>query len=251
MSSQWSEIREDYERDGFVIVRQFLSGGELKSLQDELVRYIQEVAPLRPPGEVYYAEPGKSETLKQMHRMELDSYFQEYQKSPRWKELAEQLLGESVFSHGVEWFNKPPGGSSETPPHQDNYYFCLTPPKVLTMWLALDEINEESGCLRYLPGSHRSGVRTHAATQTSGFSQGIAGYSPEEIQQEVAACANPGDLLVHHGNTIHRADVNRSLTRHRRSFAMVFQADSCQRDEVAFDRYASQRKQQQHQLGLV
>ncbi len=251
MSSQWSEILENYERDGFVIVRQFLSGADLQRLQAELDRYIQEVVPLRPPGDAFYADPNKPETLKQMHRLELDSFFQDYQKSPRWTELAEQLLGEPAFSHGAEWFNKPPGGSSPTPPHQDNYYFCLAPPKVLTMWLALDEIDEENGCLRYLPGSHRPGVRLHAATQTSGFSQGISDYSRQEIQQEVAACASPGDLLVHHGNTIHRADVNRSSTRHRRSFAMVFQAVSCERDEAAFDRYSSQKKQQQHQLGLV
>lgn len=251
MSDQWSEIHEVYDRDGFVIVREFLAADELLTLQNELDRYIREVVPSRPSSDVFYADPANPDSLKQMHRMELDAYFDEYQRSSRWTELAESLLGESVHCHGAEWFNKPPGSTSPTPPHQDNYYFCLTPPKVLTMWLALDEIDEENGCLRYQPGSHRFGVRDHAATQTSGFSQAVADYTEEEIQREVLACVSPGDLLIHHGDTIHRADVNRSATRHRRSFAMVFQAASCQRDESAFERYALQRKKQQHELGIA
>ena len=251
MSNSREALRSDYERDGFVVVRGFLAGSDLERLQSELRRYIQDVAPRSAEGDVFYADPKRPETLKQMHRLELDPFFEKYQHSARWSELAECLLGESGNVHGVEWFNKPPGGSSPTPPHQDNYYFCLTPPKVLTMWLALDDIDEDNGCMRYLPGSHLRGIRRHALTQTSGFSQGIADYGEEEQQQEAVIRAKPGDLLVHHGNTIHRAEANRSSTRHRRSFAMVVHGRSCRRDEAAFDRYSHERKQQQHELGLA
>jgi phytanoyl-CoA hydroxylase len=60
----------------------------------------------------------------------------------------------------------------------------------------------------------------------------------------------PGDLIVHHGMTVHRADANMSATRHRRSFAMVFKGVSCQRDEEAYDRYRQAATEQHREQGL-
>ena len=40
------------------------------------------------------------------------------------------------------------------------------------MWLALDEVDETNGCLCYVPGSHRQGLREHARTRTLGFLRG-------------------------------------------------------------------------------
>ena len=92
----------------------------------------------------------------------------------------------------VEWFNKPPGTDSPTPPHQDNYYFCLRPPSVLTIWLALDPVDEENGCLRYVAGSHRQGIRAHARSNILGFSQGISDYGDEDRAREVVVRLQAG-----------------------------------------------------------
>jgi phytanoyl-CoA hydroxylase len=56
--------------------------------------------------------------------------------------------------------------------------------------------------------------------------------------------------VCHHGETIHRADPNRSATRHRRAFAMVFRGVSCRRDEAAFARYTAALKKQHEEMGL-
>ncbi len=245
-----SPLKLKYENEGFLVVREFLPSDELEQLQRHLVRYIQDVVPHVPASDAFYDDPSRPETLKQMQRLEQDPYFAEYRTNSRWRTLAETLLGEVAEPHGAEWFNKPPGTHHETPPHQDNYYFCLAPPQVLTMWLALDVVDDENGCLRYIPGSHRLGIRPHQRTRTLGFSQGISDYSDEDRAREVAMHVQPGDLLIHHGNTIHRADANRSSTRHRRSFAMVFQAHSCRRDETAFAQYKQAAARQHQELGL-
>lgn len=116
------------------------------------------------------------------------------------------------------------------------------------MWLALDTVDEENGCLRYVPGSQQWGIRPHQRTATLGFFQGLTNFGQEELHLEVAVEAEPGDVLIHHGNTIHRAEANRSSTRHRRSFAMVFQGESCRRDESAFERYRAASETQQREL---
>ena len=247
----FAALKPSYDADGFIVVRRFLPSDELARLQDQLDRYIRDVVPRLPAGDAFYDDKSRPQSLKQLHRMEQDPFFAEYLHHPLWRGAAEALLGEPVRSpQGAEWFNKPPGTEHATPPHQDNFYFCLKPPQVLTIWVALDKVDEENGCLRYVRGSHLRGVREHRKTRTLGFSQGIADFGDADMAQEVAIHALPGDALIHHGNTIHRANPNRSTTRHRRSFAMVFQGESCRRDEEAFARYAQAAKQQHEELGV-
>lgn len=233
------------------MIRGFLQTVELNRLRENIDRYIRDVVPTVSEGDAFYEDRSRPETLKQMHRMERDSFFAEYLHHPLWKDAAETFLGEPVRTPtGAEWFNKPPGTQHITPPHQDNFYFCLTPPSVLTMWLALDSVDEENGCLRYLPGSHLRGVCPHSLTTTLGFSQGVDDYGEDERTSEVAISAQPGDVLIHHGNTIHRADANRSSTRQRRSFGMVFHGESSRRDEVAYQRYQESAAAQHADKGL-
>ena len=242
--------KEVYDRDGFVIVRQLLSSDEFAELRRELDRYIREVVPTLPDADAFFDDKSRPETLKQMQHMQQDAFFRDYVRQPKWLALAEALVDEQAACEGPEWFNKPLGTNHITPPHQDNYYFCLSPPRVVTIWLALDAVDEDNGCLRYVRGSHLEEVRPHNRSNVLGFSQGISDYGDADRAREVPILLQPGDAVAHHGNTIHRADANRSLTRHRRAFAMVFKGVSCRRDEAAFARYAAAVEQQHQQLGL-
>lgn len=242
--------KQYYDEHGFVIVRQMLGNEEFAELRENLDRYIRDVVPKLPDADAFYQDRGRSETLKQLQRMGCDPWFRDYARHPKWTALAQALVGESVTVDQPEWFNKPPGTNHVTPPHQDNYYFCLKPANVLTMWMALDHVDAENGCLRYVDGSHTRGYRKHAKSQILGFSQGIMDYTTDDFNREVAAVMQPGDVVVHHGMTIHRADANLSQTRHRRSFAMVFRGVSCQRDEEAFARYSESAREQHSAMGL-
>ncbi|MBX3436222.1 MAG: phytanoyl-CoA dioxygenase family protein [Planctomycetaceae bacterium] len=243
--------KQQYDSDGFVVIREFLPPDEFASLRSELDRYIRNVVPALPNGDAFYQDRARPETLKQLQHMGRDAYFAEYRKHPRWQALAEELIGEPSAAKEPEWFNKPPGTEHPTPPHQDNFYFCLRPANVLTMWLALDHVDAENGCLRYVSGSHHRGIRPHLRTGVLGFSQGIHDFGANDYEQEVEIHLAPGDLVIHHGETIHRAEPNRSATRHRRAFAMVFQGESCRRDENAFARYEASLHSQHSEMGLA
>jgi len=247
----YANYKPTYDRDGFVIVRQLLSADELTKLRQELDRYIREVVPTLPDTDAFFDDKARPETLKQMQHMQGDAFFCNYVRHPAWMALAEALVGEPAACEGPEWFNKPPGTNHVTPPHQDNYYFCLSPPHVVTIWMALDPVDDENGCLRYVVGSHRGPIRPHSRSQVLGFSQGITDYADADRAAEIRIHLQPGDVVAHHGNTIHRADANRSPTRTRRAFAMVFKGLSCRRDEAAFARYMAAVKQQHQELGLL
>ncbi len=248
---KYDNLTAGYDRDGYVIVRQFLPPGDFADLVTNLERYIREVVPTLPDKHAFYVDKARPDTLKQLQHMDLDPYFRAYAQQPTWLELARALLGEDARVQAPEWFNKPPGQPAPTPPHQDNYYFNLKPPNVLTIWLALDPVYAENGCLRYVPGSHRRGIRPHGRSNVLGFSQGITDFGAEDLVREIQIHLRPGDAVVHHGETIHRAEPNCSSNQQRRAFAMVCKGVSCQRDEEAFSRYEAALKTQHQEMGLT
>ena len=114
------------------------------------------------------------------------------------------------------------------------------------MWLALDEVNEENGCIRYVSGSHRDGLRPHGPTGTLGFSQGVTDFGrPEDLSREEVVHAAPGDLLVHDSMTIHRAEGNTSASRNRRALGFIFYSEDAQEDERAKEDYRREAQRQQ------
>ena len=248
--SNHDQLQATYARDGFVVVRNFLNPDELDDLCVSLERYIKEDVPALPDSSAFFHDRDRPETLKQLQHIQ-DETLVSYAHHKHWVKLAETLIGEPVQAQAApEWFNKPPGIDHTTPPHQDNYYFCLTPPSVTTIWVALDPATAVTGALVYVRGSHLLGIRPHGSTNVLGFSQGITDYGPTDAAREQLIELNPGDAVAHHGNTIHRADPNRSETRDRRAFAIVFQAQNCQRDKDAYQRYMQNVNRQHQSLGL-
>lgn len=241
-----ADRRACFERDGFVAVPGFLSAREVAECIAQLDRYIAKVVPGLPPEQVFYEKKDDPSTLKQLQRMhENDPWFAELcHGAPR--RLAEELLNSEVIAKNMQYFNKPPGVGQPTPAHQDGYYFKLNPPDALTMWMALEEVDEENGCVRYVRGSHLHGMRPHGLTGTLGFSQGLTDFGTgDDLAREVAMPAAPGDLLAHHAITIHRADGNSSPTRTRRALGFIFYSVNAREDEAAIAAYRNQVAAQQ------
>ncbi|MGK0200780.1 MAG: phytanoyl-CoA hydroxylase [Yoonia sp.] len=151
----------------------------------------------------------------------------------------------------MQYFNKPPGLGKPTPAHQDGYYFMLKPCAAVTMWMALEKVDQENGCVRYVPGSHKRGMRDHQRTSTLGFSQGIADWSDEDEAAALPFPAEPGDLLVHSAMTIHRADGNNSPDRSRPAMGFVYFAESAKTDEQAKAAYQKHLTREMEQSGQI
>jgi len=226
-----------FARNGYVALAQFLDNSSLADLRENLRRFLADILPSLPPHHVFYEDKSDPKTLKQIQQMfAYDPFFHDLLFESRFREIAVQLLGSPVIGKNLQYFNKPPGLGQATPPHQDGFYFMLDPCEAVTMWLALDDVDEENGCVRYVPGSHQGGLLPHQRTQTLGFSQGIPNYNQFSMT-ELAAPAHPGDLLVHHALTIHRADPNRSPTRHRRALGLIYYSVNAREDKAAQEAY--------------
>ena len=116
-------------------------------------------------------------------------------------------------------------GGRETEMHQDHPYWPIAEPDALTAWIPLVEIDEQMGCMGYIPGSHKGDVEFIDVFRSPG-----AGHAFEARQTRPAvylAC-KPGDVIFHHANTVHAAKPNKSgLTR--RVHTAIYFRDGCTR----------------------
>ena len=232
-------VKKIYERDGFVVLRGFLDKNEIARINDSLQFVVREKVQTMPDNHVVYEDKNDRHSLKllqDLHRY--DPFFSDLLFKSKFEEIAEALLGDKAIGKTVEYFNKPPRIGKPTPVHQDGYYFMLQPPEAITMWLALEDVDEENGCVRYVKGSHLKPMRPHGRTKTAGFSQGIVDYgNAEDVANEIPVPAKSGDLLIHHAMTIHRADGNRSTTRTRRALGFIYFSASAKEDKAAKEAY--------------
>ena len=232
-----ANLKTAFDRDGFVVVREFFDATQVKRIVDEIDRYVMQVAPHVPPAFVMYEDTARPDTLKQIaYIAHYDEALRQFLNEGPAIRIAETLFGRSARGIELEWFDKPPGASRATPPHQDGYYFKIAPKEAVTLWVALDRIDKENGCIRYVASSHHLGLRPHVRTDVLGFSQGVSDYGPDDEAREVAVVAEPGDLLAHHCLTIHRADAN-SSRRHRRALGLIYYSDRVKEDVEARDAY--------------
>jgi len=241
-STSDANLSKRFRTDGYAALPRFIHGVEFSDLLAHVDRFIRDLVPQLPLEQVFYEDKNDPSTLKQIQHMgDHDPWFHELFTASPFRDVAELLLDGPVVPKNMQYFNKPPNIGQPTPPHQDGYYFMLDPCEAVTMWLAMDDVDEDNGCVRYVRGSHKHGIRKHARTQTLGFSQGIADYPTDQDREaETAFPAMPGDLLVHDAMTIHRADGNRSTTRTRRALGFIYYSKRAREDTQAHAAY--QRK---------
>jgi phytanoyl-CoA hydroxylase len=224
-------LRENFDRDGFVHIKEFMLPEEIDELESNINRFIRDVAPGLPKSVVMYSDFDNPASLKQIGGLEYyDPFFARLAEHPKLKSLAKSLLNDEIVPHGVQYFSKPPRLSNPTPPHQDGYYYCIKPNEAATIWMPLDDIDEENGAIVYVAGSHLKGVVNHNASYVLGFSQGITDENLGEFGNPVVCRVKRGDCLIHHSLMIHSAGANFSDDRNRRALSSVYFAKRAQVD---------------------
>ncbi len=229
MPSPLSQVQiADYEADGVLRLRGLLSPGEVAAVRAELERYLRDdLAGL--PADARTLEPD-GRTVRNLWRLE--------QHNPFFRALGERtdllalvaplVRGEPLLA-GVETFNKPARIGSGVPWHQDNAYFCQTPPDMLTVWIAIDPVTEANGPVFFLRGSHRGGMRETRPSGVRGNSIGLAEAPAESSADSFCGLLEPGDATLHHCETLHHSAPN--TTEHSRlGLLLVYRGAHTQMD---------------------
>jgi phytanoyl-CoA hydroxylase len=236
-------LNHEFNLDGYVSIPTFFDADEVAQLRENKERFIRDVVPTMPAGEVYYDDKDDLSTLKQLQMMwKYDPFFGGLMEAgSKLSTLAEICLGETPKPVNMQYFNKSPKANTPTPPHQDGYYFHLIPSNAITMWIALEDVEPEQGCVNYVQGSHKYGMRAHGASGTLGFSQAILDFGlPYDIENTKNFPCKAGHIIAHHSLTVHWADGNTSEDKTRQAIGAIYYGESCRENKRSKELYQAQ-----------
>jgi ectoine hydroxylase-related dioxygenase (phytanoyl-CoA dioxygenase family) len=121
----------------------------------------------------------------------------------------------------------------ETPWHQDESYWDPSKTyRALGMWMPLDDATVESGCLHFIPGSHRRKVEPHRHIGDDPAVHGLHVAPGVDTSGGVPQPIPAGGATFHHQRTMHYAGPN-AIGDDRRACATEFQLPPADAAEVA------------------
>lgn len=229
---------EDFYKEGFLIQRNFFDLDHVERCYQEIVdeneSIVLKLLELSESNEF----DNKSFAVENMNLKYLanaNQYFNSINRliSSSVSKFAERIIGDEVYLDAVELHQKLPGASL-TPPHQDNFYFCLKEGKSTTAYIPLNSQSKHNGGLAVMPRSHLVDF-PHYKSDVVGFSSGIESkyLKDHDIYDYIL---NPGDISFHHCNIVHLAPEN-SSTEPRLSIALRFKSINDEVCPIKQERY--------------
>lgn len=227
-----AEQKAQFERNGFLAVRDVFSATEVELLRDHFMQMQQDAlkpdAPVREHYKPLTLEQAGGDVLKHFPRIMQPARFDEtsmqWMLDQRLGSILAELFGEEPLAAQSMLYFKPPGAKGQAL-HQDNFYLNVTPGTCIAAWLSLDAADEENGGMFMVPGSHNLPVLCpHLADMNKSF-------TTEEVDipagmEAVQVPLGAGDVLFFNGSVIHGSFPNVSQERFRRSFICHYVGDS-------------------------
>ena len=249
MSGSQDFVRQ-FRTEGYAIVRGFYSANEVglvAEATDQLYSEGLSHGRCFRHGNLFYNVAANGEGEKMVRMVQWPSYHQEALNEVRLDSRFARLLGPLIGTdlkqiiNQIHW--KAPGSLGDFAWHQDSRF--RTPAwayrnlgdSYVQTGLAIDPHTPESGCMRFIPGSHlRGDLGLDCATKVLGTAMNDdvlldVDLSPDDA---IDLILEPGDLALWSPFLVHGSGSN--VSRHRRRLYIngYVRAGDCDRGEWAF-----------------
>ena len=209
---------ESYERDGYVVVKDVLTGAEMAELRAAADFFAEQALALTADSPIIELDdaphlaggPPLIRRLKSPHTHH--AAFANALAHPGLLDIVEDLVGS-----GIRWIHtklnaKHPGGSALAEWHTDWGYYPHTNDSVLEAGIAIDPSTEASGCMLVVPGSHTGPALDHSQNGRFIGAVQVGAVDPADV---VAVEVMPGDVSLHHVRLLHGSGPNRTAHQRR------------------------------------
>ncbi|MDQ3814510.1 MAG: phytanoyl-CoA dioxygenase family protein [Armatimonadota bacterium] len=206
-----------FNENGYVRIPRVYTPQETEAMARELDQLIQDWAITSMgwtgPWRNVYMDPDTEKRSMLTHLHDLHFYSEAWCKAvtkPRLARALAALIGPNVELHHTTLHVKPPETGMPFPLHQDSPFYRHEGFGYVDALVHLDDTNDENGCLRFVPGSHKVGHIEHI-TQVDG-----AGCSPHlpthewRLENTVPCPAKAGDVVAFSIYTVHGSYINRT-----------------------------------------
>ena len=200
-----SEQVADYRHQGYLFPLDCFSSDEVSGVWSELDQLKNDAKTLGLDAE----SPNLLRTNAQLKA----PFIYSVARSAKILDRIESLLGPDLLLWSAEFFIKPAQTDKIVSWHQDLTYWGLgETDDEITAWVALSDVSPESGCMRFVPGSHKQTLLPHRDTYDSKnlLSRGQEVDVDVNENDAVDVVLKPGQMSLHHGHIFHSSGPNNS-----------------------------------------
>lgn len=219
-----AEQVEQFKRDGYLRGGKVLTDEQVRVLQDEVGRVIETFGGGGPQPVLCRNLSGQDNrpVWQIVNIWEASDPFRTLIHNQRIAEEMAQLTGAStlrIWHDQIQYKPAETGGVNMW--HQDAPLWpILAPMTEVTAWVALDDVDEENGCMSMVPGSHRWGNQIAFLNTLRSFDDMPSTFQGHPV--EVRRCpVRKGEVHFHHALVWHGSHANNS-GRPRRAIALHY-----------------------------
>jgi Phytanoyl-CoA dioxygenase (PhyH) len=220
MGDSVPQLSEDqllaFRRDGFLLVEGLATDEEIASLRALFERMFSERRGWD-EGDLFdmvgLDTPEQELALPQLLRpSEYEPLLRQTKLVSSARSIAEQILGPKLENDLEHAIRKPAFNGAATPWHQDDAFHRQGSgmPESISIWMPLQDVTVESGCMRYIRGSNLGPLYPHRSPRNDPRIHGLETISPPDLTNCVAVPMRAGDAVIHLSRTLHGAGVNSS-----------------------------------------
>ncbi len=200
---------------GYCVSSEVLTQNEVATVREELDGLIAAMpADMEVVGrEGKTTRPMRPEYLVEPHMKH--AYWLELCRHPRVLDAVEAVLGPDlalIMSHLIV---KRPHDGLPVKWHQDNTYWpSVDGTDVITVWLAIDDVDRENGCMKVIPSTHAGYPELERVFTDGKDLLGVETHvTPEMGARAVLIELKAGDLSIHDSYILHGSETNTSARR--------------------------------------
>lgn len=131
---------------------------------------------------------------------------------PRILDHVQDIIGPDILCWATAILSKAPHDPKAVPWHQDASFWALDPARTVTVWLAIDDADEENSAMRFIPGTHRHGVlQMHKTGAAAVFHKETA--EAEALGAPFTNTLRAGQISLHADMLVHGSLANSSNRR--------------------------------------
>jgi ectoine hydroxylase-related dioxygenase (phytanoyl-CoA dioxygenase family) len=224
-----------FERDGFLSIEAITTREELVWLREVYDRLFDEKVGWEDGNQFDLAGTDSEKEAALPQIVGPSRYIPELRETEYRKNataIARQILGKDVTDRtGEHMIYKPARRGVATPWHQDQAYHDPTLEfRGVNFWMPLDDATVDSGCLQFVPGSHRMDVLPHHSINHDPRIHGLEVDDPDDWADKAVPCPVPaGGATLHACYLLHYAAAN-TTDRPRRAYTLTFRCEPVKRD---------------------
>ncbi len=204
-----SEV-ELYKNDGYVVPSFQLSEPKLKVIEQALGELLEQN-----PGKPNDGMPGAHIVNGNPDGIKGHRDFLALAMDADILDVVQSAIGQDIVLWSTQVFCKNGGVGRKIPWHQDAQYIPIEPLETCTVWIALDHISPENGCLRVIPQSHKEReIFVHEQISDGDLALDLAVRNSDELEQHaVDVVLKPGQMVVFDVMLVHGSEANSSSKR--------------------------------------